>query len=132
MIVTSWPLTTRACLSLFLVKITLMLRKGKMGSHSATEAHGISDNGRWDEKRLKITMLLIPGHCHHSGIRMGIEGAPKLVVAEWSWRTEYDAFLHAVHLLLCRLSEPDEVEEDGVLLICNAELLVQRMIDGVD
>ena len=63
---------------------------------------------------------------------MGVEGAPKLVVTEWSWRTEYDAFLHAVHLLLCRLSEPDKVKEDGVLLICNAELLVQRMIDGVD
>jgi len=73
-----------------------------------------------------------PGDCHDGGLRMNVEGAPKLVVAEWSWRAEYDAFLHAVHLLLCRLGEPNEVQEDGVLWIRNAKLLVKGVTDGVE
>ena len=59
MTVASCPLTTRACLSRLSVKMTLMWHCGKNGSDSATEAHGMSDNGRTDEKRRVTTMELI-------------------------------------------------------------------------
>ena len=55
--VASWPLTTRAALSLFSVKITFMVLCEIMGSESTGETQGIVLKGRPGKRWLTMMLL---------------------------------------------------------------------------